>query len=533
MLENVMWMKRGFACVALLMALATPAATTLVGDGLAPGPHAVGFTTLAEFDATRTWLATRNYRGEFTADSRGRPVLVNVWYPAAPHARGKPMSFSAYVVQSAPPELRALAAAMEERSRQNLEGAVAAEQRQTLRALPVRARAHPRPAPGPFPVVLYFGGLNAEINANFLIGEFLASHGYVFASISQVGASDQSPAQSREPDDIELAVRDMEFALGLLVRQTNADRARIFVMGHSVGAVQAAVLAARNGNVRAMVGLDGTYGFAGSSQVLMNAHGFSAQRLRAPVLDLRRAQGEQDARLDDTAIASLRHSERDVVQLQHMHHSDFTSFAVIADEFAIPTHARYAGSGWDRHTGRRGYETAGEIVLAFLEEQIRQAPAAEAHMRAVIARGDAAHSHLAALPAPLSPEEALELAASDDGERARSWLRSCAGDASVAACVNAERFNSTGYERLGRGQPREALTLFQIVAWANPRSANAEDSLADAWLALGEKAAARAAIQRSIELAALDPSLAPAARDSFIADARHRLELVPGGKGGN
>ena len=511
----------------LAAAAAQSAPRTAMWENLAPGTHAVGFRTLAEFDTGRTWHATRDYLGTYAADSRGRPILINVWYPGVSQARKPAITFAAYLSQSAPKEFQAAAAALAERNLQNVENAFPETQRPLLRALPVYARPELAFEVGRYPVVLYFGGLNADINANFLLAEFLASHGYVVASVSLIGESDSALSQSRDAEGIELTVRDMEFALGMLARHSNADRTRVVTMGHSIGAIEAAVLANRNENVVAAVSLDGTYGFAGSAQLLMNAQGFRPQRFRAPLLDLRRAQGEQDARLDPAAIASLRHSARTLATLRHVHHSDFTAFAMLAERFALPTQPRYASTGWDRATGRQAYESMCMMVLAFLDEHAGRQPEAAARFQSAALYGGAEIQSLAALPPPLTPDEAVALAARSGVDEPKKRLSDCAGDQPAASCVDAQRFNAAGYERLGRKEPREAFTLLELVTWAHPQSANAQDSLADALMALGEKDRAREAIDRSIELAANDPAFETAERAAFIADARKRLGDLP------
>jgi hypothetical protein len=44
-----------------------------------------------------------------------------------------------------------------------------------------------------------------------------------------------------------------------------------------------------------------------------------------------------------------------------------------------------------------------------------------------------------------------------------------------------------GYNLLGQQRPKVALAVFQLNAWANPASANAQDSLVDGYLAVGDK----------------------------------------------
>lgn len=62
--------------------------------------------------------------------------------------------------------------------------------------------------------------------------------------------------------------------------------------------------------------------------------------------------------------------------------------------------------------------------------------------------------------------------------------------------------NALGYQLLGRGQTDAAIRIFRLNVETYPRSANAADSLAEAYLASGDRALAAAAYQQVL---ALDP----------------------------
>src|SRR4051812_4357048 len=223
---------------------------------LAAGSYSVGFRTMFKFDTSRTWRVTRDYTGKFTADPHGRPVQLNVWYPARSNAPGRQMTVAGYIDQTAPDEFSTLNELMLNRNRENAANSASVEQLAALRATSVMAVSEAAPEAGSFPIVLYFGGLNADINSNFILAEFLASHGYVFVSISLLGITDKQSSQARTPSDLDAVVRDMEFAFQILGEGTNADRTKLGVMGHSLGRSKQ-----RNGNVLAVIGLEGTYGF--------------------------------------------------------------------------------------------------------------------------------------------------------------------------------------------------------------------------------------------------------------------------------
>jgi len=115
-------------------------------------------------------------------------------------------------------------------------------------------------------------------------------------------------------------------------------------------------------NVVAAVGLDGTYGFAGS-----DADAFAAQYtpsrvdVRAAILDVRR----KDATAAVRAVRAFRHADRYFVSVPDMFHGSFTSFQMEALVFHLtpPPNAR---PGWTQAIGAEGYQQVCVGVLQFL-----------------------------------------------------------------------------------------------------------------------------------------------------------------------
>ena len=356
------------------VASATQAATSvspLWGD-LSPGRYRVGFRTMFRFDSSRTWQGTRDYKGTFSPDMNGRPVQINVWYPAAAAGSTRQMRFGDYVDQSSAEIFSKFNAVMKERNQRNAVDSFPSDQFGALQATPMNAYADAPAAEGRFPAVLYFGGLDAEINSNVILAEYLASQGYIVASVSLLGPTDEQTFQSRTPGDLEATVRDMEFAWSILFEEPNTDKAKLAAMGHSVGAIEAVLLGMRNGNVSAVIALDGTYAFQGLSTVLTHSYGYAPGKMRAAFLDLRRAQGAQgDEPLDLTAVDSFRYCDRTFVTIRNMHHSDFTSFAMVGGTFHTPITSKYPLNGWDRETAKAGYQHVCRIILAFLDAKIK------------------------------------------------------------------------------------------------------------------------------------------------------------------
>jgi len=499
-----------------------------IWGNLRAGTHAVGFRTIFRYDNSRTWKSTRSYDGTFSPDLNGRPAQINIWYPASPDQSMRKMHFGDYVDQSAPVDFTEFNTIMRQRSRDDAVGSVPRSEIPKLQASEMNAYRDASWAKGVFPTVLYFGGLNAPINSNVILAEYLASHGYIVASISLLGPSDEQTFQSRTPDDLESSVRDMEFAWSVLQTEPTIDKSKLAVIGHSVGAIEAAILGLRNGDVSAVIALDGTYGFQGQSGVLTHSYGYAPEKMRASFLDLRRAQGAQgNEPLDLSAIDSFRHADRVFITIDKMHHSDFTSFAMIGAEFHAPLPTGYPLNGWNRETGSAGYQKACKIVLSFLDAKVKSDSNAWMEIDHVAGQnGEISVKHLGGLAPPPSPLEAAALANTNGLEAAKQAFITSCGEGSLTSCLDGDRFNTWGYNLLGQRRPKDALAVFQLNAWAHPQSANVQDSLADGYLSINDKENARVAVQHAIALAPTDETLDASAKSSFVSEEKAKLQKM-------
>jgi hypothetical protein len=160
----------------------------------------------SDFDTSRTWKGTRDYQGTFSPDLDGRPVQINIWHPAVPGGATTQMRYSDYVDQSSPAAFTRFNEVMKDRNRRNAVDSVPPNQLAALQATPMKASADAPAVDGRFPAVLYIRGLDAEINSNVILAEYLSSHGYIVASISLLGPTDEQTFQSRTPADLEATV---------------------------------------------------------------------------------------------------------------------------------------------------------------------------------------------------------------------------------------------------------------------------------------------------------------------------------------
>lgn len=492
-----------------------PALSPLLWGTLKAGRFRVGFRPRFVRDPSRSWEMTASQDHALQADPGGRPIQFNTWYPAAASRAGRPMYLADYSMQSPTPGYELLSRVMNARA----DWRVAPTRSEEMRLKAVLGAA---PANERFPVVLMFGGLGDDMNSNVVMAEFLASHGMVVVSVSLLGPSSEDTGPSGGSDGVETTVRDMEYVLSIVRRYAYVDSGRVAALGHSIGAVQALVLAARSGLVATVVGLDGTYGFKGLAQTVTGAVGFNADRFAGALLDARRAEGVGGAELDNTVLESLRYGERWQVALPQMQHNDFTSRA----ETGV---LAFRGAGLPSAVlvGKSGYEFVCTLVKDFLAW--RFGLGGESPFDRWNATGSAAvgFRHLAkeALPLPARSEWAGIISKGLEAIESRLH-EECRGEP-LDTCGATSALAAVGGELGARGEFRQALVVSQVIARAKPRSVFAQDGLADSYKAVGDWANYRKAVERAIQLVPVDPNLSAETAPSFVLMEQDKLDRLP------
>jgi tetratricopeptide (TPR) repeat protein len=309
------------------------------------------------------------------------------------------------------------------------------------------------------------------------------------------------------------------------------DATKVGVAGHSLGGVEAFIFAMRNANVSAAIGLDGTYGFSGSSaRLLTNAYDYLPTAMRAALLDLRRPDGNEGSTLDLAALHGMNYADRYFITLPKMHHSDFTAFAMVAWIFNLGNSPDFVERfGWTRQTGSTGYQSVCELVRTFLDEELKGDRQALARLLTEASQVTGSTvTHEQPIAAPPSSTDFVDIIGRYGLDSAVKLVKMYQLEALRDDIVNERALNSIGYELLGEHRSADALAVFRLVTFAHPASANAEDSLGDAYLAEGQQSNARAAYQRAVDAAASDPSFDAQGRKSFISTEQSKVQhLTP------
>ena len=332
----------------------------LLSGKLERGPHAVGFRYSIAYDESRKYCG-----------KRGRPILVDVWYPAA-EASGAGLAYGQYLrvpESNAFPELKGRLEAFvrdvvaDDLFHKKTEAALNSDERalfDKLLATPTEAHRDAIPAAGRFPVVLYHPSAGGSFEENFVLFGYLASHGYVVVS-----SAFQSPYRGSVGNNtggVERSIPDLEFLARQARRWPYADGDKLGALGHSAGAqIMLQWIGSPKCPVRAFVSLDTTVEYSETLQL----HKFilkAIQKLtppRIPVLLFAQAR----LRPEFVAFRTyLQHSPHYEAVAAELHHDDFLTHGFLGRTLLqLPE----AGAI------RQSYEDVCRTVLAFLDAHIK------------------------------------------------------------------------------------------------------------------------------------------------------------------
>jgi dienelactone hydrolase len=477
-------------------------------DRLQPGPHAVGFRVLWKYDYARTWTSTHDGEGQPTADAPYRPVRISIWYPAKIPGHASPMPFSGYV--NVPVENRSFADLNQRLKEYDLGGNGKGlrglfKSPALLEALldtPTAAFLNAPADSGSFPLVVYSLGQNDYTQENVVLWEYLASHGYVVATVPHLGTS---PRRFHlfidDPRSYEAQIRDLEFLTTVLRDMPFVDKNKVAAAGHSMGGVYATLLAMRNSTIRAVISLDGSLTIKQSPYAYKYGQGpyWDAARFKVPLLHM-----YKPADLSMDLLDSLTYSDRCLVKLPAGVHADFSSYPMYTRRADPAELDPYALKFRNQETAAIGHQVVCRYVLSFLNAHLKAEATAARFLSnppdsAEIPRGMVEHEFREGLKAP-TEEEFCILLEQEGFERTLARFRQLKEKYPQQTLVREKVLNRIGYELIWDGRPERSMDVFRLNAEAHPQSADAHDSLAEGYLVNGKKDQAIRSYRRSVEL---------------------------------
>lgn len=355
--------------------LSFPASTTAsrFKFTLQPGPYAVGFKTVNQYDYSRSFYAGYDEDGNPVTEN-ARPIQTSIWYPADPEkTKNLPrMKFKEYL-DVIPCEL-CFPPLTPELKKESIDWLFYSwnihESRRSELETDTPAVRDAEPAPGLFPLVIYAPSLNSMSIENQAICEYLASYGYIIVSSPSLGTHRR--LLSIDIANVETQARDMEFLFAFMQGFPHVDKEKTAVMGFSFGGMSNVLMAMRNSRVDVLIALDSS--LRNPKHFLTQSPDYNPDRLTIPTLfciskeipdelyiKIGR-QPPQDRRF--LFFENLKYSPATLIQFHDLIHYDFSS-AFIRLLNADPTIA----SSLDKVN--QGHQIMCQYVHMFLDAHLK------------------------------------------------------------------------------------------------------------------------------------------------------------------
>ena len=481
--------------------LAAQGRSPLFGS-LVPGAHAVGFMKRELRDSTRFDLPKTDSAGRPQTADRSRRLVVHVWYPAAAGAAST-MTFRDYMFSHLPDTASDATRRADEANRRRFFaqfGTVADSAWSTLQRTRLLAAANAAPASGRYPLIV--GQLRTL--STTVTNEYLASHGYVVAMIDGFSPDIPDPGAG-----LEIAVRDMEFAVPAMRKLPFVDPTKLAALGFSGSGFSQILFAMRHPDVDAVSDLESAIFDNGVFWPLSGGWGYSLTALRVPFLHTYSVPlSKRENRIAD--FEGMRYSTRHhyLVDAPGIHHWDFAT-----EGMAASTVLGMRGANATRL--RQAFETTNRYLLAFFNAYVKRDAAELAFLRRDPAANGAPAglATIRELPAvePAPDVQAFQAMVMARGAQAAMPVFEEARRKDPTAPLFVEaRLNQIAYRLLRNDRRPDALVIFRKIVELYPASSNAHDSLAEALEAAGERAEAVAVTRKGLE--ALDRENLPAER---------------------
>lgn len=492
----------------------------LFGD-LTPGPHAVGFRQLMIHDAARAYSHP-------LATSPQRPILLNLWYPAQSDA-GQAMKVDDYLMVRGPLASadRRFADLLERHVREVFSAeTLGREQRYfdsrrlarlpQILAQPVLARREAPAWSGVSPLVVAHPGLGGAFADNFVLYEYLASHGYVVITSAFQAAEGKWLNISWEPAtsiaDLDTIVRWAKQSLRIQ---------SIAVMGQSYGAQAALIYAMEGRPVDAVISLDSTLENGDPKQPwwkeqrVQSAWLDRAAQIRTPTLVVSTPEGLGSAFFDGLVAC-----DRRSLKVPFLEHNDFQSHGgVLQTRFAYDLRATDADSPSAAQVGA-SHRLVVRATLAFLEGVLRKDARALHRLDSELLVGIAGAklTHLSQ-PSAVKREELLRELSVRGIEAAAS---SCAA---TVGCDEKEVFAEAGEQLIAAGDWESARKTLQWLTERHPEQLRAHSGLAEALAGLHKDKEALAAFQSALAVLQQEKDPSPYSR-MLASRTQRRIQVL-------
>ena len=484
--------------------------TSLKAIDLEKGKLTVGFRHYVASDSTRTYK--RVY--DWNTQSIPRPIPISIWYPAIQIPDEKePLTILDY-----------MAILKEEEEWEYLPN----EQilnwfyypntvaNQNHLGEETTAYLKLEPANGKFPVIVYAPSYQASSIENFALCEYLASHGYIVIASPSRGTENRF-LEGATDKDMETQARDIEFLIQELLKSPNVEIDQIATMGFSFGGLSNVLSQMRNDYIKAIVSLDGSIKYQYAT--LKKSPFFNLTKVDVPFIHMAQNDIPEQVLKEDKIKAelntefefydSISNSSAYQLKFHHLTHSYFSTLGVLFQERDPRQDKSYAEI-------MESYKLVSRYTLNFLNAFLKK----EVNALQFLARNPAENGIGKGLLTVRSKKPQAQGLNFNDFNVLAAKQNYLKLDSLYAAAMEKYptlelpegKLNNLGLQLVFNPKTAsQGINVFLLALKIYPNSANLFDSLAEAYLFIGDKEKAIVNFEKSLTL------------DSGNQNAIHRL----------
>jgi len=295
------------------------------GD-LQAGPYPVGFSVENHYDTGRNFRQLKNQ----DTLSIHRPIQLALWYPAVSGKNKEKVTVGDYLVMEFNEHDFERRYDLEEKKEKLFEkmGRHGASRSglEKIVSSPTKANKRMLPAKGPFPLIIFVQGGGRPAHSAFLLCEYLASYGFVVATMPAVGS--QSWAKDRGMDQVLLQKNDIAFIRSLLIKRAYVGNS-LGLISFSTGAHPLTLYQMQHQNAQLAVLLDG----APSQDFLHASPVFDPTAFTLPSVFIQSNHGKklnvQEAQLKEDPLPFLPYCDKYFLRMMDLNHPELLTIGML------------------------------------------------------------------------------------------------------------------------------------------------------------------------------------------------------------
>ena len=485
------------------------------------GNYDVGFKTIHTYDNTRNFRPATDFEGNNASGNITRPFTIYVWYPAKSGKVQQKMPFSKYV------DLNLLSLNQEQLTVMEVKENRVAFQNELTRRLrgkkeitdanfhellneETNAYENAPEASGKFPLIL---NTSMRPTQQSVLGEYIASHGYVVAAIQKPGMMTKGYLEyTPNPYSIDTRVADIEFLYGHFRAVDNVDVNKMGLIAYSSASLANIIFQMRNMPSSVLMSFEGWEGFKKSEEVFEQSIYYDPVRIRVPYLRIGKKAEEKSPAYATTYdfFDAIKYANRYDVRFADAKHSSFLSM-----EMSTKTYTDFE---------REIFETALVQVKIFLDGYLKNDKSSIAQLQ----KSDGSIegnifdvNYKPALPAAPSEEEFYRILEQENGVN-KAWkiyfsVKEREPSHKIFRENTLSRFDA---------KPEDQYKLLQIIADAYPNSFRALFNLGASQRENGNLVLAHVNIEKARLLLAKDLSISDGRRERIQNTIQVELDLL-------